>query len=366
MHPRSAFTLLEVMIASAILGTILFLTTQAIDTGSRLNERITLQTDLNNKANAVLNDLALELRTAESNSTSSTSLKIPLSPNVYEFKPSSGIESRPVYSANPSTGVYDVPVLDSDGNQVVTWTTKYDGKRELIYDSAAGTLTKNIYDTAGTTLLYSLPLCDQIAPNGFTLEQVGTTLRMNLTLQVSYRAGYIGEVILHAADAQVIFMRSTLNDTPGSSPIVRDAPGYAITGANTASSAPACNFGAKLSWLSSGQEQITLVISAPIGKVLNQQATVVTVATAVTSAAGTTTSYSATATEGATISLTTSGSPVTVKRTTRGIITPPKVIPESTNGTQVITLTGDINYAMTITCTTATTDGSTITESRSY
>ncbi|MBA2481832.1 MAG: prepilin-type N-terminal cleavage/methylation domain-containing protein [Planctomycetes bacterium] len=349
MHVRSAFTLVEVMISSAILGTILFLTTQSIDTGSRLNERITLQTDLNNKANAVLNDLALELRTAESNDptigSGTSSLKIPLSagfPNTYEYKPSNGI------AIDAGSGI---------------WTTQYDTKRQLVYDSAAGTLTKHVYN-AGGAVAYSLPLCDQIANrdangnpmNGFTIEQVGTTLRMNLTLQTSFRAGYVGEMIIHAADAQVIFMRSTLNNTPGASPIVRDAPGYAITGANTASPAPATNFGAKLSWLSTGQEQITLVISAPIGRVLNPAATVVTVGTSVTNAAGTTTSYSATATEGTTVSLTTSGTPVTIKRTTR----------TTTNGTQVITLTGDINYAITVTCATATTAGNTITESRSY
>jgi prepilin-type N-terminal cleavage/methylation domain-containing protein len=369
MHPRSAFTLLEVMIASAILGTILFLTTQAIDTGSRLNERITLQTDLNNKANAVLNDLALELRTAESNSTATSSLKIPLSttsPNTYRYKPSKGIVSNPVWQTDPTTGQYvldssnnKIPIYDSTGTvQLVTWTTEYDLIREIVYDSTAGTLTKTVYsDAAGTVVSYSDRICDQIAPSGFVLEQVGTTLRMNLTLQVTYRAGYVGETIIHAADAQVIFMRSTLNDTPGSSPIVRDSPGYAITGANTSSPAPSTNFGAKLSWLTTtSEEQITLIVSPPIGKVLNAAATVISLKTEVADSSGTVVTDTKVATEGAYVDLNTSGPTVHVKRTTRA----------TTNGTQVITLTGQINYAITVSCVSATTAGDTITESRSY
>jgi prepilin-type N-terminal cleavage/methylation domain-containing protein len=70
MHlPRTGFSLLEVMVASAILVTLLSMAGNSLDMGVRLQDRIALQSDLNNKANTVLNKLALDLRNAKGGAT---------------------------------------------------------------------------------------------------------------------------------------------------------------------------------------------------------------------------------------------------------------------------------------------------------
>jgi prepilin-type N-terminal cleavage/methylation domain-containing protein len=342
MELRSGFTLLEVMITTTILATVMFLTSQSIQNGTRLNERITLQTDLNNQANAVLNALALELRTV---SDDTTLLKV-------EPSPVSTSATQTVYQYYTSQGIQSYTLADG----TTSWSTQYESApgRILTYNKTAGTLTKTY---GGTDLL----LCDKIAPNGFLLEQVGPTLRINLTLRTVYRAGYIDEMIIHAADAQVIFLRSTLNKTPGSHPTVTaDDPTLLYVGANTSSPAPSISFGAKMtnlpgSTVTAPISQITIVIAPPIGKTLNSSATTVSIGTQVTVSA-TTTSYSVATVEGSAVSATTSGPTVSITRATR----------PTTNGTQTITLTGRIDYPITISCTAKNTANDTITESKSY
>ena len=58
------FTLIESIIATAILGAVMLMVTQSLDSGTKLNDRVSRTADLNGKANDAVNKLALQLRMA--------------------------------------------------------------------------------------------------------------------------------------------------------------------------------------------------------------------------------------------------------------------------------------------------------------
>lgn len=314
LRDRHGLTLLEVLIATTVFGILMMVVSQSLDAGSRFNERVTRQTDLDNRANDVLNQIALELRTASAKQrvqvtggvtqVNYDALEIPRSDTtaqtVYAYAISNGIVALAAdagYTDSNGNGVYDPgePFVDSNGNGVYdpgpTYNTKYETtSRTLVYDKNAGTLTRNWIDSSGTAR--SALLCEHIKPPPFPLDasgrqipsfsitRIGTTLQMYLAMQDTTRAG---EDILYTAQAQVLFMRSTLNSNLGSCPITTLDPGGDVS--LNATNGPSINYGNLITLYRDPNnptltyQQIVLVVSAPVGQTVSQPSIAVVVKT---------------------------------------------------------------------------------------
>lgn len=340
MHPnrRCGFSLLEVMVAIAILGISTAVITQSLSAGTAMTQQVSLQTDINDRANSVLNQLALELRTA---SGASTQLKIP--------NASASTPTIAVYSYAVSTGI----TMTGTG-ATASWTTTYEPTlRSLTYDSVAGTLVKTWYDSAGNR--NDVQLCEGIIPPttvglvphpGFSITQVGTTLQMSLALQTQTR---IGSVLVYTAQAQVLFMRSTLNASTGSSPVTNLADPVDTNGVlpGTTTAAPSLSFSNLVTLLGSGQQQVAIVIAPPVGQQVDPTAMDIQVL----------------ATPGTTytplienVAVTTNPDNATLTQNT--LI--------STDGTLTVTLTGTVSGPIQIKVTAASTSGVSVTDNKSY
>ncbi len=216
--PRTGFSLLEVIAASAIFVTIMTLVTESLDMGTRMNERIGMQSDLNNRANSVLNKIALELREAKGDST----LVLPTGAAAL---------------ANVVTYKYTVPnIFGTDagiGTAATNFATTYEtdaGKpvRQLIYNWSAGTLYRITPSIPAPGELLCDNIRNDVAPDnptgrGFEIFQFGSTLQMNLRVQAStsrkVTGTRTGEDLVYAAQAKSLFMRSSLASSSGSAPI---------------------------------------------------------------------------------------------------------------------------------------------------
>ncbi len=187
------FTLMELLISISIFSMITLVVGMSLQSGVLLNDRVMRQTDINNRANGVLNQLAMQLRMAKATSldlsgslpSDYTAVNPALAGNVksYKFAMSSGLAL-----ADP-------------------WTEQYETRpRVIVHDFSVnpGRLTMIIYEN---NLPISLLLTPEVDNNGFSLTRIGNTLRMSLTLRSDTR---FGDQILYTAQAQTLFLRSTL------------------------------------------------------------------------------------------------------------------------------------------------------------
>ncbi len=264
MTTRAAVSLVEVIIASAIFGTMMLMVSQSVDMGNRMRERIALQNDLTNRANDVLNKIALQLRDVKNDGGAAATLKLPDTANstatriVYSY-------TLPLTSDATRTGI---------GNVTTQFNTVYETDtglpvRQLIYDKTAGTLTRVTPATGSGGEL----LCSDIPTDGFTLFQVGTTLQMTLKLQTATSRKITGmatgEDIIYTAQAKTLFMRAALAQNTGSAPITEvpspdnPDPYYSYVGSWT-EYGPSLAFGNLITELSNSKKQITIFISPPI------------------------------------------------------------------------------------------------------
>lgn len=335
MRHRSAFTLLETIIAMAITGTILTLVATSLDVGSRFNERVSLQTDLGNRANQVLNRLALELRNARADSAS---LLLPASQSG---SPTTGED---VYSYFVSTGIL----------ATTPFSTTYESwPRRLVYNKSARSLTlvRTNYPTLGTNTSEVLT-SDLETSDAFSIMQVGMTLNMQLRLKASTRRKGMAvgteEDIVHVSEAKVLFLRATLDTSSGAAPISAvfsppiDADGV-VTVVNTG---PTIEFGNLVTLLSTS-EQVAIFITAPIGSLVNSGSVSVTVTSGIAPSVST-----ATATADGALSGT-------------GFILTRATLP-ATNGTCTISLTGQISVPISVTVTASTAGGISASETKNY
>jgi prepilin-type N-terminal cleavage/methylation domain-containing protein len=335
-RPVHGFTLIELLISMGILGLVMTIVTMSLDSGTRLNDRVTRQTDINNRANEVLNKLAMQLRLASAGATTASSLELPGAfPLGYTpADPTKPGNVRAYYYA-VSTGLGSAP----------TWTEQYEPfKRMIIYDYSVspGRIVLQTRDSAGVLQPEQL-LTDQVDDDGFTLTRVGNTLRMNLTLRSETRAG---EEIIYTAQAQTLFLRSTLNESSGSSAVTfvdnpEDVGGVV---ASTTDLSPSIMFGNLVTELTTSppQQQVSIFITAPIGQKVDPKSITVYLGNSDDT-------QSLEVAEGATVTVDTA----TVTRATHP---PPSQWP-SQNGTYSVTLTGQIPSTVTLKAVAATVDG---------
>jgi len=329
---RRGFTLMEVMISLCILSSVMVIVTMSLDSSTRLSDRITRQTDINNRANEVLNKLALQLRLAYGGADVTYSLELPgATPTDYTPLDPANPGNVRAYYFTPSTGL---------GDATNNWAATYElRKRMIIYDYSVtpGHLLLATRNAAGV-LESPLLLSPQVDVNGFQLTRIGNTLSMNLTLRSETHRG---EDIIYTAQAQTLFLRSTLQESSGNSSVsfVDDAD---LTGVTTTDRSPAIMFGNKVTVLSTGEDQVSLFITAPIGQKINPKTITVYMGngdftTSMEVAEGKTETVGST----------------TFTRTTY----PPEAQWPSQNGTYAVTLTGNIDSTVMLKASAATTDG---------
>ena len=332
----NGFTLIELMISITILSLVMMVVAMSLDSATKLTDRVTRQSDINNRANDVLNKLALQLRMAAAGSSAATSLELPGAyPIGYTPKNSALASNVKAYYFSVSTGLGGSP----------TWVEQYEPyKRMIVHDYSVypGYLYLITRNSAGA-LESPLLLTPEVEENGFTLTRVGNTLQMNITLRSMTRTQ---ESIIYTAQAQTIFLRSTLNESSGSSAVTFvDNPedvGGVIS--STTDAAPTIMFGNLVTELTTSppQQQVSVFITAPIGQQVYPQTIQVYLGNADNS-------VSQLIADGATVTVGTA----TVTRTTF----PPVAQWPSRNGTYSITLTGSIPSTVTIQAKAATMTG---------
>jgi len=344
-HRRRAFTLIELLISMSLLSVVMVIVTMSLDTSMRFNDRFTRQTDINNRANDVLNKLAMQLRMAAAGATPATSLELPGAyPVGFAAKSSANADKVKAYYFAISTGLGGAP----------TWAEQYEPfKRMIIYDYSVtpGRLLLQARDSVGILGPEQI-LSEDVAENGFSLTRVGNTLQMSLTLRSQTR---VNEEIIYTALAQTLFLRSTLNQSSGSSAVTyvdnpEDADGNI---AGTTTSAPSVMFGNLVTELTTSppQQQVSLFFTAPIGKKIDPQSIVITLGNSDNTT-------SAVVNDGATVSVGTA----TVTRSTY----PPVAQWPSRNGTYSVTLTGAIPSTVTVTASVANAQGEMSAEAKRY
>jgi prepilin-type N-terminal cleavage/methylation domain-containing protein len=335
-HLSIGFTLIELMISITILSSIMMVVAMSLDSATKLTDRVSRQSDINNRANDVLNKLALQLRMAAAGSTAATSLELPGAyPIGYTPRNSSNASNVKAYYYSVSTGLGGSP----------TWVEQYEPyKRMIVYDYSVypGYLYLVTRNSAGV-LESPLLLTPEVEENGFSLTRVGNTLQMNITLRSMTRTQ---ESIIYTAQAQTIFLRSTLNQSSGSSAVtfVDDPDDVGGVISSTTDAAPTIMFGNLVTELTTSppQQQVSMFITAPIGQQVYPQ----TIQIYLGNADNTVSQLVA---DGATVTV---GS-ATVTRTTY----PPAAQWPSRNGTYSITLTGNIPSTVTVQAKAATTTG---------
>lgn len=341
---QQAFTLIELLISISLLSMVMVIVSLSLDTSTRFNDRFSRQTDINNRANDVLNKLAMQLRMASAGKTAATSLELPGAyPIGFQPKDPSKASYVKAYYFAVSTGL---------GDALNDWKEQYEPfKRMIIHDYSVtpGRLLLQPRDSVGNLGPLEI-LTEDVAENGFSLTRVGNTLQMSLTLRSQTR---VEEEIIYTALAQTLFLRSTLNESSGSSAVTfvdnpEDADGN-IAGSTTG--APSVMFGNLVTDVNTTQRQISLFFTAPIGKKIDPKSIVVSVGNADNT-------VSSAVDEGVTVSV----GGVTVTRATY----PPVDQWPSRNGTYSVTLTGTISNTVTVTASAANTEGETSQEAKRY
>jgi type II secretory pathway component PulJ len=243
---------MELMISISILSMVMLMVTQSLDMGTKLNDRVTRQTDMNNQANDVMHKLSLQLRQAQA-----TSLTFP-GTFPLQFTPAvAGSTNVIAYSFTVSEG------LTSD------FKGKYETyPRRIIYDGSTnpGRLILQLSNQTTGAWLQESVLAWDVDQNGFSMTRIGNTLQMELSLRSQTRDQ---QEVIYTAQAQTIFLRSTVFESSGSGPVTYvdnqvDADGVV---AGTTTSAPSIIFGNQVvdTSTTTTQKQISMFITAPIG-----------------------------------------------------------------------------------------------------
>jgi hypothetical protein len=258
-------------------------------------------------------------------------------PIGFQAKNSAKAANVKAYYFSVSTGLTGAP----------TWAEQYEPfKRMIIYDYSVtpGRLLLQPRDNVGNLAPQQI-LTEDVAENGFTLTRVGNTLQMSVTLRSQTR---VNEEIIYTALAQTLFLRSTLNESSGSSsvsyvdsPDDKDADGNSV---NDTTSAPSVMMGNLVTELTTNpqQQQVSLFFTAPIGKRIDPKSITIMLQNGDKT-------QSLTVAEGATVTV----GAATVTRTTY----PPPAQWPSRNGTYSVTLTGMIPSTVYVTAVAANTDG---------
>ncbi len=248
MH-RTAFSLLEVFIATAMLALIITMVSQSLDMGVRFRERVELQNDLNNRANDLLNKLSIELRNVKSDAT----LQLDSGTGIYKYIASKGIKTVSPYTAD--------------------WEAT---QRQLIYDSANRQLR---WIRPGFASPGEILTSDLDTTNGFLITQAGATLQIQLKMRVSTSrktglgTSTTGEDVIYSSQSRVLFLRSTLDTSSGSPAVtkVQDTEDSDGAIAATGTCLPSIFYGnmvTRLGLTAPFDKQITMVIAPLIGQKL--------------------------------------------------------------------------------------------------
>jgi hypothetical protein len=282
---------------------------------------------------------------ASAGNTAATSLELPGAyPLGYTALDPSHSDKVTAYYYSISTGLSGAP----------SWSEQYEPfKRLIIYDASKdpGSL---FLQTRTSTGAWEKPLLlsPDVAPNGFSLTRVGNTLQMQITLRSETRAQ---EEVIYTAQAQTLFLRSTLNASSGSSAVTfvdnpEDADGNVF---GTTTTGPSIMFGNLVTELTTvpPQQQVSLFITAPIGQQVNPDTIKVIFGNADNS-------VYAVVNEAQTVTV----GAATVTRTTH----PPADQWPSSNGTYSVTLTGSIPSTATISAGAVTMGGVATTEAKRY
>ncbi|MFW5858966.1 MAG: PulJ/GspJ family protein [Planctomycetota bacterium] len=189
---RSGMTLLEVVISFAIVASIMHMVTQALYTGARAQEVLTMRTEMSDSAHQVLNRLAIDLRGADHHYS-----------YITEVDTATGDELR-VWTFNVCGG------FASDGEAEYT-VGEYG--REVIYNVTQGTLEMTYIEDDGTEAT------SQVARhvNDFAVSPIsgdllaGNTITMNLTIERTD-----SQNVVHDNSAErMVLLRSTIYHTDG-------------------------------------------------------------------------------------------------------------------------------------------------------
>lgn len=143
MNPiRSAFTILETMIATGMLAGVMLMVTQSLDSGTQLNDRVSRTSDLNGRANDVINQLALQLRLAGAGNPTTVPAVPSMNLNAgfpanYTPLNLAGVANVKSYTFQVSNGINGDTAIPASGGYAATppWMPIYEHKgRVLIYD----------------------------------------------------------------------------------------------------------------------------------------------------------------------------------------------------------------------------------------
>ncbi len=239
--PRGGFTLLEAIIVGVVLAMVVLIAAQSLESGSRLNERISIEADLQQRADDVLGALSLELRTA-STSMHGGGADLVVGPDAPAASASSVRTETDVgatYDYRISTGIEPCleSTIDAPGGAAVlhqSFRCAYEpGWHRLIFTrgsagTGSGTLVKQVFaDRGRTNLVSSELLCDHIAAvdpadprlGGFSIHRDGNALTLRLALQAAGEAPSASATardggdarVVRCVDSRVVFLRSTLD-----------------------------------------------------------------------------------------------------------------------------------------------------------
>ncbi len=258
---RRGFTLLELIVASAIFVTILSIVFQSLDMGERMRERITIQNDLNNRANDVLNKLSLELRNANARDTALELNAVnDTTQSITRYVVCTGIDTDPIAANTPATAPF---------------ASMYEtAQRQLVYYKAAGELyrVRPGFPFPGELLTNKLDPDISAAAGGdaFALSQAGSALQVTMRMRdfTSRKRTNVksGEDLVYAVQSRVLFLRSTLATASGAAPATNLSSASFPTATTTAPMISFSNLITRLSLVPPNNNQITVVVSPPIGQ----------------------------------------------------------------------------------------------------
>jgi prepilin-type N-terminal cleavage/methylation domain-containing protein len=203
-HRQRGFTLLELMIGVTIMSLILYTTAQSLRTGSQVSQSTLDSALLAADGGRILHDIALELRSADKD-------------YLYETVQASGSTDKIVrFAFSPCTG-FDLttgaPIYGTEAKQM------------LEYDSSTGTLIKYLMQdftggTAGSANFEGILLADNVAPDGFSVQQINTINtgtvygnRIRINLSLIRNEGRADEFT--SESSRIVFLRSFLFNSDG-------------------------------------------------------------------------------------------------------------------------------------------------------
>jgi len=189
--PRRAFSIIETVVAVAVASILMMMVAQSVVSGQQTSDSVSLKADAVNRANDVVNNLALELRYADTNLVSTTSVD----------------GNRVTYSYRVATGL-------NAGGPVYT---EPECNRFLVYDRAAGTVTKQVGDEQPMMLATGIvKRADNGNLDGFQIAYTSGTRRLEISalIEAFVNQDENRRVYWEARQATV-FLRSSLNTESG-------------------------------------------------------------------------------------------------------------------------------------------------------